>query len=65
MGGCEYISTPNVSNATLTPLERSDLMECLENNANKNHHEAGLTVSDGYTNNDTFFILKSMEYAVF
>ena len=39
----------------MIPLERSDFMECLENNANENHHEAFLTASDGYTNNDTSF----------
>ena len=55
MGDCGYISTPNISKATLTPLERSNLMECLENNENENHHEAFLTASDGYTNNDTSF----------
>ena len=53
MGDCGYISTPNISKATLTPLERSNLMECLENNENENHHEAFLTASDGHTNNDT------------
>ena len=57
-GRCDSIYITYVSKQNLTPFERYDVINCLENHEHENRIEIIPNESDGYTNNDKYYSIE-------